>query len=81
MMYAPLDCINLDDYKLKGNVLKSAGYNESMSMGYLEEVGSVSSVGAGSISSGGSWTIADHERHYLGFHLIENWRFSGVAQI
>ena len=56
MMYAPLDCINLHDYKLKGNVLKSPGYNEIVSMVHLEE--------AGSVSSGGSWTIADHERHY-----------------
>jgi hypothetical protein len=80
-MCSPLDCINLDYYKLKGNVLKSAGYNESMGMVHLEEAGSVSSVGPGSISSGGSWTIADHERHYLAYHLIENWRFSGVAQI
>ena len=57
-------------YKLKRNVLKSPGYNEIMSMVHLEE--------AGSVSSGGSWTIADHERHYLAYYLIENWRFSGV---
>ena len=44
MMYAPLDCINLDDYNLKGNVLKSAGYNESMSMGYLEEAGQLQTM-------------------------------------
>jgi len=86
MLYAHLDCLTLDYYKfiiykLKGNVLKSPGYNERMSMVYLGEAGGVSSEGTGSISSGGSWTIADHERHYLAYYLIENWRFSGVAHI